>query len=177
MIYMNDLLFNPQISARLGRNHHAADPGTAAGLHHDRGSQRISLALSTARANIPMVMARKEARITEGPAVSISYVSGSSKKIQTMSLPRKALPAKARVLVVDDFMRAGGTARGMQELAEEVGAEVVGTYLFIASRMPEKKIVTDYASLMTLRGVDDATKAIDIVPELLYEKQHRANAQ
>ena len=84
-----------------------------------------------------------------------------------MSLPRKALPAKARVLVVDDFMRAGGTARGMQELAEEVGAEVVGTYLFIASRMPEKKIVTDYASLMTLRGVDDATKAIDIVPELL----------
>ena len=84
-----------------------------------------------------------------------------------MSLPRKALPAKARVLVVDDFMRAGGTARGMQELAEEVGAEVVGTSLFIASRRPEKKIITDYAFLMTLRGVDDVTKAIDIIPELL----------
>lgn len=128
----------------------------------------ISLAFSTARAfNIPMVMARKEARITEGPAVSISYVSGSSKKIQTMSLPRKALPEGARVLIVDDFMRAGGTARGMQELAEEVGAKVVGTYLFIASREPEEKVVKDYASLLTLKGVDDVTKAISIVPERL----------
>ena len=46
--------------------------------------------LSAAKAfNIPMVMARKEARITEGPAVSISYLSGSTKKIQSMSLPKK----------------------------------------------------------------------------------------
>lgn len=84
-----------------------------------------------------------------------------------MSLPRKALPPKSKVLVVDDFMRAGGTARGMQELAEEVGAEVVGTYLFIASREPEKKIINEYASLMTLQGVDAETKAISIVPEML----------
>ena len=64
-------------------------------------------------------------------------------------------------------MRAGGTARGMQELAEEVGAKVVGTYLFIASREPEEKVVKDYASLLTLKGVDDVTKAISIVPERL----------
>ena len=81
-----------------------------------------------------MVMARKEARITEGPAVSISYLSGSTKKIQSMSLPKKSPAPWARVLVIDDFMRAGGTANGLCELAEEVGAEVVGVYLFIAAK-------------------------------------------
>lgn len=168
MIYMNDLLFDPQISFRLGEIIMQRTLELQPDYIMTVEAKGISLALATARAfNIPMVMARKEARITEGPAVSISYVSGSSKKIQTMSLPRKALPPKSKVLVVDDFMRAGGTARGMQELAEEVGAEVVGTYLFIASREPEKKIINEYASLMTLQGVDAETKAISIVPEML----------
>lgn len=168
MIYMNDLLFDPQISFRLGETIMQRTLELQPDYIMTVEAKGISLALATARAfNIPMVMARKEARITEGPAVSISYVSGSSKKIQTMSLPRKALPPKSKVLVVDDFMRAGGTARGMQELAEEVGAEVVGTYLFIASREPEKKIINEYASLMTLQGVDAETKAISIVPEML----------
>ena len=168
MIYMNDILFTPDISMRLGEIIMQRTLELKPDYIMTVEAKGISLALSTARAfNIPMVMARKEARFTEGPAVSISYVSGSSKKIQNMSLPRKALPLKARVLVVDDFMRAGGTAKGMQELAEEVGAEVVGTYLFIASREPEQKVVKDYAALMTLKGVDDVTRAIDIVPELL----------
>ena len=114
-----------------------------------------------------MVMARKEARITEGPAVSISYLSGSTKKIQSMSLPKKALPQGARVLIVDDFMRAGGTVSGLCELAEEVGAEVVGVYLFIAAKEPAEKLVKEYASLLTLRGVDENDKTIDIVPEVL----------
>lgn len=168
MIYMNDILFTPRISFRLGEMIMQRTIELRPEYVMTVEAKGISLAFSTARAfNIPMVMARKEARITEGPAVSISYVSGSSKKIQTMSLPRKALPEGARVLIVDDFMRAGGTARGMQELAEEVGAKVVGTYLFIASREPEEKVVKDYASLLTLKGVDDVTKAISIVPERL----------
>lgn len=83
-----------------------------------------------------------------------------------MSLPRKALPFKAKVLIIDDFMRGGGTASGLRELADEVEAEVVGTFLFIASKEPAKKAVTDYASLLTLRSVDEKNKVIDIVPEL-----------
>lgn len=49
---------------------------------------------------------------------------------------------------------------------DEVEAEVVGTFLFIASKEPAKKAVTDYASLLTLRSVDEKNKVIDIVPEL-----------
>lgn len=168
MIYMNDLLFNPQICSRLGEIIMQRTLELKPEYIMTMETKGIPLALSTARAfNIPMVMARKEARITEGPAVSISYLSGSSKKIQSMSLPRKALPPKARVLVVDDFMRGGGTTRGLQELAAEVGAQVVGTYLFIATKEPVKKTVEDYASLLALKSVDEDAKTVDVVPELL----------
>ena len=49
---------------------------------------------------------------TEGSAVSINYVSGSTKRIQTMSLARRALKEESRVLIIDDFMKAGGTIQG-----------------------------------------------------------------
>ena len=79
-----------------------------------------------------------------------------------MSLPKRALPAEARVLIIDDFMKAGGTAKGMQDLAREVGAEVVGTGFLIATKEPEKKMVDDYFALFVLNGIDDATKKTDI---------------
>ena len=47
----------------------------------------------------------------------------------------------AKVLVIDDFMKAGGTARGLIDLASEVGANVVGTGVLIATDQPEKKLV------------------------------------
>jgi purine operon repressor len=168
MIYMNDLILNPQIVSRLGEIIMQRSIELKPEYVMTVETKGIPLALSTAKAfNIPMVMARKEARITEGPAVSISYLSGSTKKIQSMSLPKKALPQGARVLIVDDFMRAGGTVSGLCELAEEVGAEVVGVYLFIAAKEPAEKLVKEYASLLTLRGVDENDKTIDIVPEVL----------
>jgi adenine phosphoribosyltransferase len=43
-----------------------------------------------------------------------------------LELHRDALPPGARVLVHDDLLATGGTARALCELAEAVGAEVVG---------------------------------------------------
>ena len=168
MIYMNDILFTPRITMRLGE----VFMQRSLDLHPDFimtvETKGISLALAVARAfNIPMVMARKEARITEGPAVSISYLSGSTKKIQSMSLPKKALPAGAKVLIVDDFMRAGGTARGMEELAHEVGAIVVGSYFLIATKEPIKKTIKEYSSLLVLESVDGEKKISRINPEII----------
>ena len=129
-------------------------------------SKGIPLALATARAfNVPMVMARKQARITEGPAVGISYLSGSTKKIQSMSLPKRALPVGAKVLIVDDFMQAGGTAKGLRELASEVGAKVVGVVALIATKEPIKKKIDEYATLFVLKNVDEDAKKIEIYPK------------
>ena len=61
-------------------------------------------------------------------------------------------------------MKAGGTAKGLQELASEVGAVVVGTGFLIATREPENKMVEDYFSLFVLNGIDDKTRKTDIRP-------------
>jgi len=68
----------------------------------------IPLAFATARAaNLPLVTVRRGSKVTEGSSVSINYVSGSTHRIQTMSLPRRAIPSGAKVLIIDDFMKAG----------------------------------------------------------------------
>ena len=52
----------------------------------------IPLAYATAACmNLPVVIVRRDNKVTEGSAVSINYVSGSNKRIQTMSLARRAL--------------------------------------------------------------------------------------
>ena len=45
----------------------------------------ISLAYAVANyLNVPVVIVRRNNKVTEGPTVSINYVSGSTKRIQTM---------------------------------------------------------------------------------------------
>ena len=158
MIYMTDLLFKPQLVMRLGEI-------IAQRLRHLEPeyimtveTRGIPLAVFVARAfNIPVVMARRVGQITEGSTVSINYVSGSSRQIQTMALPKRAL-------IIDDFLKAGGTARGMIELAEEVGAKVVGKAFFIATQAPEKKMIDDYTALFVLKDIDTENRKIDISP-------------
>ena len=41
--------------------------------------------------NVPVVVVRSDSKVTEGPTVSINYVSGSSKRIQTMALAKRSL--------------------------------------------------------------------------------------
>ena len=43
-----------------------------------------------------------------------------------MSLARRNLPEGSKVLIIDDFMKAGGTVQGMKDLLHEFNAEVVG---------------------------------------------------
>ncbi len=70
----------------------------------------ISLANAVANIlNLPVVVIRKDDEVTEGSTVSINYVSGSSRKIETMVLSKRTLAENSNVLVVDDFMRAGGS--------------------------------------------------------------------
>ena len=61
-------------------------------------------------------------------------------------------------------MKAGGTAKGMADLAMEVGAEVVGTGVLIATAEPQRKLVEGYTSLLMLHEVDEWSKKIDIRP-------------
>ena len=163
-IYMSDILFDPAVAMLLGeiisqKIGFAKRPDFIMTVE----TKGIPLALMTARAfGVPLVTARRDSRVTEGSSVSINYLSGSNHRIQAMSLPRRALPQGAGVIIVDDFMKAGGTAKGMIDLAHEVGARVLGTCVLMATREPEIKMVRDYTSLLLLNRVDEMRKMTEI---------------
>ena len=127
----------------------------------------IPLAVMVARAfNKPLVIARRDSKVTEGSAISINYVTGSSGRIQTMTLTKRAIPPNAKVLIIDDFMKAGGTAKGLKELVLEMSGVVVGTGVLVATAEPSPKLIDDYESLFTFYGIDENTKKISIDPVL-----------
>jgi len=163
-LYMSDILFMPDLMMQVGEIFRTRFAHLTPDYIMTVETKGIPLAFTTARAfGLPLVIVRQGSKVTEGPSVSINYVTGA-KRIQTMSLPRRALVAGSKVLVIDDFMKAGGTARGMIDLADEVGATVVGTGVLIATHEPEKKLVEEYLALLMLHDVDQHTKTIDIRP-------------
>lgn len=120
----------------------------------------IPLALMTARAfSVPLVTIRR-GPVTEGPSVSVNYVSGSSGLIQSMTVPLRAVPEGARVLFIDDFLRGGGTARGVHDLMRECRAEVVGIGVLVESAQPADKRIDRYLALVTYRGQAASGEAI-----------------
>ncbi len=108
--------------------------------------------------------------MTEGSVVSINYVSGSNKRIQTMSLARRALKEESRVLIIDDFMRVGGTIQGMMDLLQEFKATVEGVGVFVESGEVEEHLVEDYISLAKLSVVDPKSRQIKVVPGTYFKE-------
>ena len=93
-------------------------------------------------------LTREESYVAEWPMLSITYVSGSHSGVQSMSLPRRGLANGARVLVVDDFLRGGGTMRGLLGLLGEFQADVLGTVVLMDAIKPKKKLVNTYLSVV-----------------------------
>ena len=112
--------------------------------------------MTTAHAlGVPLVIARRSSKVYEGSAVNINYVSGSSGHIETMSLSRRAVKEGQRALIVDDFLKGGGTAKGMVDLMHEFNVEVVGMAFVMETAGPGKKRVTGQKSLMILDITQD----------------------
>lgn len=160
-LYMSDILGQPRTLNRLGRIFASAFEGTPMDCIMTVETKGIPLAYATANhLNLPVVIVRRDTRVTEGSVVSINYVSGSTKRIQTMSLAKRALPERSRVLIIDDFMKAGGTVRGMLDLLGEFEAEVAGIGVLVETAFVEERLVDRYTSLARLTEVDVRQKAI-----------------
>ena len=128
----------------------------------------IPVALMTAhKLNLPLVVIRRESKISEGSTVSINYFSGSSDRIQKMSIAKRAVTSGTKAIIVDDFMRAGGSVKGIAEILSEFDVEVVGTGIVISSNEPEKKKIQDYISLIYLDVLDENEKNIQVFPNSL----------
>ena len=163
MLYTTDILCNPETVVRLGEILMMRLAELAPDCIMTVETSGIPLALQVARAyNIPLVIARHTSDITEGSTVNINYVSGSTKAIQNMAMPKRALKPDSRVLIIDDVMKGGGTASGMIALAHEVGAKVVGKAFLIATAEPQRKLVEDYTAIFTLHNVDEENQIVHV---------------
>ena len=149
-LYYSDILSTPEIVNRMGEiiatEYYAAAPDFVLTME----TKGIPVAFATANAlGVPLVIARHFSRVYEGSAVNINYVSGSG-NIETMSLSRRAVKENQRALIVDDFLKGGGTARGMVELMREFNVSVAGMAFVMATAIPEKKRISGEKALMTL---------------------------
>lgn len=164
-LYTTDLLSLPSLVSRLGDVFATCFADRRPDVVLSMEVMGIPLALMTARAfNVPLVTIRRGERVTEGPAVTVNYVSGSSRQLQSMTLPLRAVPQGARAIFIDDFLRGGGTARGVYDLMREYKAEVVGIGVLIDTAQPREKLVEEYVSILTFDGVDESRGAIRIAP-------------
>ena len=150
-LYTSDILADPQLVGRMGEiiatEYFDAEPDFVLTME----TKGIPVALTTAHAlGVPLVIARHASKVYEGSAVNINYVSGSSGSIQTMSLSRRAVREGQRCLIVDDFLKGGGTAKGMVDLMGEFGVTVLGMAFVMETAAPEKKRVTGQRSLMVM---------------------------
>lgn len=172
-LYMSDIIFDTRIAQKVGEIFAEYFVELAPQYVVTIETKGIALAFMTAKTlNLPLVIVRDGGRVTEGSSVSVNYVTGSSRNIRTMTLTRRALPVESRVVIVDDFMKAGGTAKGMIDLLWEFKAKVLGIGVLIDTELPEQKMVSNYYSLLRLTKVDEQERKIFIKP--LPDKNERS---
>ncbi|MDX8047530.1 pur operon repressor [Gracilibacillus sp. S3-1-1] len=164
-LFMSDILGTPGTIRDIGR----LFASRFADLNIDSivtvATKGIPLAYAVASfLNVPVVIVRRDPKVTEGSTVSINYVSGSSKKIQTMVLSKRSLQPGENVCIIDDFMKAGGTINGMKSLLKEFDANVkaIGV-LAEAEDEEEDRVVDDYISLVQIKNVDSSSKEIEVI--------------
>ena len=155
-IYMADVMAMPDMVERMGNiiasQYYRAEPDFVLTME----TKGIPIAMMAAKAlGVPMVIVRRDSKVYEGPAVNINYLSGSGGRVETMSLSRRAVREGQRALIVDDFMRAGGTARGMVDMMREFAVTVVGVCVLAATAEPQKKRIDNVKSLLVIEDADE----------------------
>lgn len=162
-LFMTDLLGNPRIMDRVGKVFASAFADTEIDVIMTVATKGIPIAHAIARhLNVPVVIVRRDSKVTEGSTVSINYVSGSNRRIQTMVLSKRSMRSGLKVLITDDFMKAGGTILGMKSLLEEFGCELAGIAVLVESDHAEEVLVDNYLSLVKLQAVNEKRRTIEL---------------
>lgn len=173
-LYTSDLMFDSNIVKKAGEIFARRFMNLDADYVVTIETKGIPVALMTAHMlNLPLVVIRRESKISEGSTVSINYFSGSAERIQKMSISKRAVATGSRAIIIDDFMRAGGSVKGISEMLMEFDIEVVGTGVVIASTEPEKKKINDFFPLIYLGSVDESERNIEVFPNsLIFNKKN-----
>ena len=154
-LYFSDILSDPQLVSGMGRIFAAQYYNAGVDFVLTMETKGIPVALMTAESlHVPLIVARHSSKVYEGSAVNINYVSGKG-GIETMSLSRRAVREGSTALIVDDFMRGGGTARGMHALLDEFNCRCVGSCFVMALDNPKHPLAENEHALMLMGDIID----------------------
>ena len=170
-LYTTDVTCDSMLSEQMGEILAAKYYDLAPDFVLTMETKGIPVAMMTARMlDVPLVIARRDSRAYEGSAVKINYIAGGgNERIETMALARRAVNPGQRALIVDDFMKGGGTLQGMVDMMREFQAEVVGVCVMIATATPQEKRVKGANSLLILEGFDRETGCAIVRPAQQYQ--------
>lgn len=112
--------------------------------------------------NLPLIVIRREAKYAEDATVSINYFSGSYERIQRMSISKRSVIPGKKAIVLDDFMRGGGSLKGVAEILQEFDIDVTAVGVATAQREPVKKKIPFYLPLTIIEKIDETNCEIKV---------------
>lgn len=161
-IYLSDLLSIPWILKQVGRIVAKAFKDQRIDAVMTVATKGVPLANAVADVlNVPFVIVRRDLKITEGSTVSVNYASGSSGRIEKMFLSKRSLKPGSRVLIVDDFLKGGGTINGMISLLTEFDSSLAGVAVF-ADNVQGQREDMNYKSLLSVTNIDVKNNEINV---------------
>ncbi|MBR4142466.1 MAG: pur operon repressor [Firmicutes bacterium] len=167
-VYTSDIMFNPKIVRGAAMVFAKKFASAEADLVVTVETKGIGVALFTAQMlNIPLAVIRHESKVSEGSSININYFSGSADRLQQMSISKKGIPHGSRVLIIDDFMRGGGSILGILNMLKEFDAQPVGTGVVIVAGGRENKKIPDYVPLLILNDQEDGRQTVEINLDML----------
>lgn len=170
-VYLSDILGSPQDLQQIGQLIATKYAYSNVDYVMTIETKGIAIARAVSRfLNVPFVMVRRRPKITEGSTISVNYVASSSERVEKMELAKRLLPEGSNVLIVDDFMKGGGTLTGMEELVKEFKGTVAGMCVLCETKYASQKVVDDYQSLIKITEVDRTKKLIKVRPGNFLEQ-------
>ena len=161
-LYLSDLLGDPFFLNEIGRIFATVFKEQHIDAVLTVETKGIPIAYATAALlGVPVIIARYDYRVTEGSVVTVHTVSGSTRRLRQLSVSKRSLSEGARVLIIDDFMKAGGTVRGLMDLLSEFKAEVVGVGVML-EQPAENRLVDRYVSLAKVTEIDVKMRKVHV---------------
>lgn len=153
-VFISDIMSNPHYVNKMAdifvTNFYKTQPDFIVTM----ASKGIPLAMAVAtKLSKQLVVISREKKVTDGTCVSIHYFPHGKTEGRQMMVSKKMIKPGQRALVLDDFMRNGGTIKGICEMMKEFSATVAGIGVAIATRQPTRKVVEDYKALMVVDNV------------------------
>lgn len=162
-LYLSDIIGNPQLLHKIGLLIATEYADQSVDVIMTIATKGIPIAQSlSSYLGVPYVIVRRDSQVTEGPTLSVNYESGSSNRVEKMELSKRSLQRGARVVVVDDFMKGGGTVNGMRNLIDEFDCHLIGATV-LAEAGENRSAKNDWAtSLLDVQKINSQAHKLQI---------------